>query len=166
MNIILIGMRGSGKSTVGKILSKKTAKTFYDLDSLLIQSEGISITEIVQKYGWEYFREKESKLVERISKQINAVIAPGGGAIIQKSNRDFLGKNGKFIFLKVSVNQILSRISHNNNRPSLTGTKTFTEEIKDIWNERRTIYEQTSDITIDTDDKTPKEVVNEILKYL
>jgi len=166
MNIILIGMRGSGKTTVAKNLAKKLDKTFYDLDSLLAEKEQMPISEVVNKHGWDYFRDRESEIVKRISVQKNAVISTGGGVILRKKNIDELNKNGKFIFLKTSIETMVKRINGNKNRPALTTQKTLKEEIEEVWNNRKGLYEQTADFTIETDNKTIEEIVNEITNNL
>ena len=166
MNIILVGLRGSGKSTVGKIISRKLNKTFYDLDSIIIKKEKKTIPELVGKYGWEYFRERETETIKEISKGENSVIATGGGTIKKNENIDMLKKKGKFIFLKTSLEQITARIGDDKSRPSLEGKKSFIDEMQEIWIMRKPIYEQVEDIIIETDDKSPEEVANEIISRL
>lgn len=166
MNIILIGMRGSGKTTIGKLLSEKLNKTFYDLDTLLALKENMPISKIVEKQGWDYFRDQESEIVEKIFQETNAVISTGGGVILRQKNIAALGKNGTFIFLKASVSEITKRINKGKNRPSLTGKKSFIEELEDIWNERKQLYNQTANIIIETDNKTFDEITHEIMQQL
>jgi len=166
MNIILIGMRGSGKSTIGKILSKKMNKPFYDLDDLLAQKTKMSIPELIEKYDWDYFRDRESEIVEEISQKTNAVISPGGGAIIREENIKALKRDAKFVLLKTPIAELIKRIGKGKNRPTLTKGKSFIDEMEDVWNERRTVYEQTADMIIETNNKTAKEVAQEIIKHL
>jgi shikimate kinase len=165
MNIVLIGMRGSGKSTVGKLLAKKLNKQFIDTDRLLAEREGKQLPEIITLFGWDYFRNKESDIAEEVAKQTNAVISTGGGIILRQKNIDALGNKGMFVFLKASISEILKRIGRNKNRPSLTGKKSFTEELEDVWNERKKIYKQTADIIIETDNKTIEQIAEEIKKH-
>ena len=166
MNIVLIGMRGSGKSTVAKLLAKKLAKHFYDMDSLLVKKVGMALPEFVNKYDWELFRDKESEIADEISSMADAVIATGGGVILRQKNVDALKKNGTFVFLKTSVEQMLKRIGNAKNRPSLTSKKSLKEEIEQVWKERKSLYEQAADVTIDTDNKTLDEIIEEIIKKL
>src|SRR5258708_33419605 len=98
MNIILIGMRGSGKSTIAKKLAKKLDKQFYDMDTLLEKKVGMTLPEFVATNSWEVFRNKESEIAKEISAVTNAVIATGGGVIVRQKNIDTLKKNGVFIF--------------------------------------------------------------------
>src|SRR5579859_7838092 len=156
MNIVLIGMRGSGKTTVAKLLAEKLHKSFYDFDARLEETEKMPIAMVVKKHGWEYFRDKESEIVQEISEQTDAVISTGGGVILRKNNIDALSKNGIFVFLKTTVATMIKRIEENSNRPPLTKEKTLEEELDKILNERKPIYEQTANIIIKTDRKSTR----------
>ena len=101
MNIILTGLRGSGKSTIGKLIAEKLKWKFIDLDIEIEKSANSKIKEIVETQGWEYFRTLESNMVKKISKRDKLVIATGGGTIIDPSNEKLLKKNGKIIYLYV-----------------------------------------------------------------
>lgn len=166
MNIILIGMRGSGKSTIGKVLSKKIGKSFYDLDTELEQKNEMSIAQMVKKYDWDYFRDRETEIVEEISKKNNAVIATGGGIILRQINITELKRNGKFIYLNTSIGEIVKRIGGGINRPALTKHNTLEEELIEVFEKRKKLYEQAADITIDTNHKFPKQVAEEILQMI
>jgi len=166
MNIVLIGMRGSGKTTVGKFLSKKTNKIFYDLDKLLIKKNGTSIPEMIKKFDWEYFRNKESEIAEEISNETDVVIATGGGIVLRQKNIDAFKKNSKFIYMRTSIPEMIKRIGEDMNRPALTNKKSLREELKEVLLQRKSLYEQTADIIIDTDNKPPKIIVEEIIRLL
>jgi shikimate kinase len=166
MNIVLIGMRGSGKTTVGKLLSERLLKPFYDLDSILAAKEKMPIAQVVAKHGWDYFRDKESEITEAISGPANAVISTGGGVILREKNIMALKKNGVFVYLKTSIDIMLKRIGEGSDRPALTAQPTITEEIKQILFEREPLYQKIANITVETDKKTIQEVVNEIMKQL
>jgi shikimate kinase len=166
MNIILIGMRGSGKTTVGKLLSERMLMPFYDLDSIMAAKEGMPIAEVIQKNGWDYFRDKESEIADAISGPANAVISTGGGVILRQQNIEALQKNGKFVYLKTSIDMMVKRIGEGSGRPALTVQPTVTDEIKQVLFEREPLYQKIANITIETDTKTIQEVVNEIMKQL
>ncbi|SRR5258708_3989775 len=166
MNIVLIGMRGSGKSTIAKLLSKKLGKPYYDMDVLLSENAGMPISEVVKRYGWEHFRNQESALAEEIAKKKNVVISTSGGIVTREENIAALKNSGKFIFLKTSVAVMLKRIGNSKSRPALTDKKTLKEEIKEIWKIRKSLYESSADITINTDNKTLSEITQEIVKQL
>jgi len=166
MNIILIGMRGSGKSTVGKLLAERLLMPFYDLDNILAAKEGMPITEVIQKHGWEYFRDRESEIAEGISGPANAVIATGGGVILREKNIEALKKNGKFVYLKTSIETMLNRIGEDRTRPSLTNQPAITDEIKQVLFEREPLYQKIATITVQTDNKTVQDIANEIMKQI
>jgi shikimate kinase len=166
MNIVLIGMRGSGKTTVGKLLAERLLKPFYDLDSILAAKEGMPIAEVIQKNGWEYFRDKESEITEGISGPANAVISTGGGVILREKNILALKKNGIFIYLKTTIETMLQRIGENTTRPPLTNQPVINDEIKQVLFEREPLYQKIANITIETDNKTVQEIVNEIMKQI
>jgi len=162
MNIILTGMRGAGKSTVGKILSKKLNKDFIDLDTLLEKKLKMKIADIVKKYGWDYFRKQESIIVKELNVN-NAVVATGGGVILKKENVDLLKRNGIFIYLETNLKALSSRID-DNNRPSLVQGKTIKDELSEVFMQRKEIYENTADIAIETDNLNEQHVANEIIE--
>ena len=163
MNLILIGMRGSGKSTVGSILAQKMGRAFYDMDALVTQRAGITIAEIVRMHGWETFRDQEAAMIQEVAEQTKVIIAPGAGAILKKSSVEILAQHGTFIWLKASVEQLLKRLENDTCRPSLLGNKTCSEEMEEIWAQRKHLYAQTADIVVETDHKTPEEVALELL---
>ena len=166
MNIILIGMRGSGKTTVGKLLSERLLMPFYDLDSIMAAKEGMPIAEVVAKKGWDYFRDKESEITEAISGPANAIISTGGGVILREKNIIALQKHGKFVYLKTSIDMMIKRIGEGSGRPPLTAQQTVTDEIKQVLFEREPLYQKIANITVETDTKTIQEVVNEIMKHI
>jgi len=166
MNIILIGMRGSGKSTVGKALAKKMDKSFIDMDRLIAVNVGMSLPDFVNRFGWDTFRQKESEIAIKTSNETNAVIATGGGVILKKSNINTLRRNSKFVFLKTSINQMFERIKNAKDRPALTDKNTLMEELEEVWKERKSLYENTADIIIETDNKTINQIADEIVSKL
>lgn len=92
-------MPGSGKSTMGKILAETLNRSLYDIDIMIEEKEGISISEIFEKFGEEYFRKAETEILREISKESGAIIASGGGSILKEVNRDLIRQNSFVIFL-------------------------------------------------------------------
>ena len=107
MNIVLIGMRGSGKTTVGKILARKLGRELIEMDELIIQRAGLSITEIVARYGWSKFRDVEEEIVSDVAGLNNIVNATGGGVVTKEKNIVQLKKNGVLVWLKASVDTLV-----------------------------------------------------------
>jgi shikimate kinase len=166
MNIILIGMRGSGKTTVAKKLGKKLSIPFYDTDKMIEDNVGIPLSDFIKKYGWEEFRDQESKIIEDLTSVTNSVISTGGGVVLRKKNIQILRRNGTFIFLQTSIDSMLQRIELSKDRPALTNKKTVKEELVEVWNERKELYNKNADMIIITDNKTIEEIAKEIIKQL
>lgn len=166
MTIVLIGMRGSGKTSVANKLSKKLSLPIFDTDRLIEDKTKMSVSNYVRKFGWDAFRERESEIVEELVPVSNAVISTGGGIILQSKNIENLRIKGTFIFLKTSVDTMIKRIKHAKNRPPLTDKKTLRTELEEVWNERKEQYEKIADIMVVTDNKTAEEVTTEIITQL
>jgi shikimate kinase len=162
MNIYLIGMMGSGKSTVGKTLSKKMHKPFIDLDSEIEKGIGNNISEIFDIDGEEQFRKMETKQLKQYSKSI---VACGGGIILKDENRDFINENGITILLTASMEELSHRLSNSGNRPLLSDNNTE-EALTRLWLERQMNYLNTADFTIETDGKNPDQLTEEILLHI
>ncbi len=165
MNIVLIGMRGSGKTTVGKMLSQHLKKEFIAMDKLVAEKAGMEITLIVKKHGWEYFRDLEAKVTKEVSQKENIIIATGGGVVVRPENVQALKKHGKIFWLTVGVDTLLKRIGNDANRPSLTG-KSPKEDMEETQKQRQKLYEQAADVIVDTENVAPKEVMEEIITNL
>ncbi len=164
MNIYLIGMMGSGKSTVGKILSKKMDIPFLDLDHYIEVKNNKSITDIFKENGEPHFRELETEALFHIEKS-NVLVACGGGIILDKENRQKLQSTGKVVFLQASISQLAERLQAVIDRPLLQ-EKGVEEELDKIWNERNKFYLGTAHITVNTDRQTPEEISEDIIKLI
>jgi 3-phosphoshikimate 1-carboxyvinyltransferase len=165
-NIAFIGLRGSGKSTLAPLLAKKLKKDFVDMDILLVEKIGIPVNEIVETYGWDYFRNEEEKMTKRIAKRKNIVIATGGGIVLREKNIEVLKKNSIVIFLKAPIETLIERIGDDTKRAPLTDKKTPKEEMEEVWNERKELYERAADYTINTEWKSSDEIIEEVIKLL
>ena len=161
MNIILAGMPGSGKSSVGEALARALGYGFADTDKIITERYG-EITEIFAERGEEYFRQLEREAVEEVCRLSNAVVATGGGCLLNEKNVKFLKSCGKIIYLKTSVKELLKRLEGDLTRPLLKGDAEG--NLKRIYGARKEIYERAADITVNTDGKTPDETVKEILE--
>jgi len=169
MNIVLIGYRGAGKSTVGRRLATLTEKEFVDTDDLLEERQGAGISEIVESLGWEHFRAMEKKIIEEIGSRDNLVIAAGGGVVLDPANVISLKKNGLVIWLKADRQILYKRMNLDPrtkaSRPTLTG-KGALEELAEIMAHREPFYEKTADIQFDTADLGVEEVVERLLPII
>lgn len=142
--IYLTGARGSGKTTIGKLLAKQFGLDFFDLDHCLVQKQNKTVQELVSAGGWEYFRRLESENLRAVTSFANtdAVLATGGGIVLDKANREFMTKNGIVLWLKTDEKILHERLCHNplnEQRPSLTG-KDMLAEIKETLLAREQLY--------------------------
>lgn len=165
-NIVLIGLRGSGKTTVGRQLAKRLGMDFIDMDAQIVKQAGRSIPELVSNRGWDYFRDQESAVAQALSLSDNKVIATGGGVVLRPSNIAALKTHGQVIWLKASLNSLVKRLgtSHRADRPALTGHATLPAELKQLDKERRKLYRQAADSIINTDQLSTRAVAAKIIK--
>lgn len=166
MNIVLIGYRGTGKSTVAKILGQRLGRKVMSTDAEIVKEAGQSITQIVEQFGWDHFRELETQMCRKLHDQTNLVIDTGGGLILKEENVKILKANSTIFWLTAEVPTIVKRISGDTQRPSLSGTKTFVEEIEDILKERTPKYQAAADHVIPTDRTTPHQMADTILSLI
>jgi len=161
MNIVLIGMRGSGKTAVGRILAQKLGREFIEMDELIVQKAGLSIPEIVARHGWERFRDLEKEVTAEVAERDNIVNATGGGVVVREQNITKLKQNGLLVWLTASVDSLLQRIGEDDSRPLLVG-KNQREDIEITLAERQPLYRKAADITIDTENKMPEAMAETI----
>jgi shikimate kinase len=166
MNIVLIGYRGTGKSVVGEILGSRLEMTCVIMDRKIVETAGMSIPEIVEKFGWSGFRDMESQVVRQLSQCDHLIIDTGGGVIEIPENIKTLKANSTIFWLKASVDTIIARIQADTQRPSLTAGKTFTEEVEEILKQRIPRYKMAAQFEIDTDKLTPEQVADRIMEML
>jgi len=163
MNIVLIGYRGTGKSTVGRLLAARLGREFVSTDAEIVKRAQRTIPEIVTQQGWDYFRDLESDICRELASRDQLVIDTGGGAILRAQNVEALKKDGTLFWLTASVETIAKRIGGDNQRPSLTGAKSFVDEIQDVLRERTPKYHAAADHSIATDDRSINQLVEMLL---
>lgn len=164
MNIVLIGYRGTGKSAVAEILSNTLQMKSIGMDAEIVKRAGISIPEIVQKYGWPRFRDMESELAREIGLMDNIIVDTGGGIIERPENIEALRRNGLTFWLKASVEMIVKRIETGTERPALTEGKSFIEEVREVLEKRLPKYSGAASYDIDTDNMDPDQVAARIIE--
>ena len=163
MNIVLIGYRGAGKSAVGRRLAARLGRKLVSTDAEIVKRAHRTIPEIVARNGWEYFRDVESDICRELADHDQLVIDTGGGAILRTHNIEALKKNGTVFWLEASVETITKRIGRDTQRPSLTGTKSFVDEIQDVLQERTPKYQAAADHVIATDERSIDQLVEAVL---
>jgi shikimate kinase len=164
MNIVLIGYRGTGKSVVGQIVAEALNMNYISMDARIVEKAGMTIPEIVEKHGWPGFRDMETEVARELARNDNIVIDSGGGVIERPENIDALQVNSRIVWLKASVPTIVSRIQGDTQRPSLTGGKSFTEEVAEVLERRTPKYASSANFDIDTDPLTPEQVAERIIE--
>ena len=166
MNVVLIGFRGTGKSTVGRLLAKRLERNFIDSDKYIESSTGKTIKRIFENDGEEGFRKIEAGTIAKLSKVDNTVISAGGGVVLEKNNVRSLKENGFLILLEATPEIIHNRISQDEKttqqRPSLTDRKPL-DEIKHLIEQREHAYKNAADYTINTSYISCEDIVNEII---
>jgi shikimate kinase len=166
MNIVLIGYRGTGKSTVGKVLAARLGRELISTDAEIVKRTKQSIPEIVAQRGWEYFRDVESDVCRDLAGRNELVIDTGGGTILRPQNVEVLKRNGKLIWLSATVDTITARIGGDTQRPSLTGTKSFVDEITEVLRDRTPKYQAAADHVIQTDDRSIQQLAEAVLALM
>jgi len=165
MKIVLIGYRGSGKSTVGKILAEKLGLRYIGMDETIEKEAGLSIKEMVAQFGWEHFRALERALSRKLRDCKDCVIDTGGGAVMDEENARNLCKDAFVVYLKTSPSVIIDRIKSAQDRPPLMG-EDFLSEVKEVLSLREPVYEALANLVISTDKLTPRQIAEAIIKGL
>lgn len=163
-NIILVGMMGSGKTSIGKLLAEELGFKLIDTDVEVEKKNKMTINEIFKKMGKMGFRYIEEEVVEQLGRSVNRVIATGGGTIMSPKNYNLFRRNGDMVYLKASAEEIYNRVKGDKTRPLLQ-TSDPLKTIQELIEKRSEIYEKAS-ITVSTDGKTPEEITTEILENL
>ena len=165
MNIILCGMMGCGKSTVGACLAERLGRAYCDTDALIVERHG-RIADIFENHGEAYFRTLETETVKELVQKDPLVIATGGGLVLKQENAALLKNSGKIVFLRANVETLVRRLHADTQRPLLQNADSLRERLENLLKDRAPIYERTADITIDVDEKTPEEITGEIIKWI
>ena len=164
-NIFLIGFMGAGKSTISDYLKNALAMDVVEMDQCIVERQGMSISDIFETYGEEYFRELETNLLIEMQSQSNVVVSCGGGVPMRERNVVEMKKNGRVVLLTAKPETILERVKDNHDRPLLENNKTV-PFIADLMETRRAKYEAAADIVIQTDGKSELEICEELIHRL
>jgi shikimate kinase len=164
MKLIIIGPMASGKSVVGKKLSKRMGLNFFDTDEQIEKKAGVTISWIFDVEGEEKFRDRESEILNILIKEDNCIISTGGGIVLREQNRALL-KKGTVIYLKTSIQSQLERTMNDKERPLLQNIDDKEELLREIAKVRNPIYESCSEITIE-EKNSPNETVDKIVEEL
>jgi shikimate kinase len=164
-NIFLIGPMGSGKTAVGRYLSRLLDLTFHDSDTEIERRTGVDIPFIFEKEGEAGFRQREREAIEALTAMDHIVLATGGGAILLPENRRQLAARGCVIYLETSVAQQVERVKQGRTRPLLSNVDT-TSRLTQLLAERAPLYGEIADVVVSTDGRKVRSVAEDILRQL
>lgn len=156
-SIVLTGMPGSGKSTLGALLAKRLGRTLYDTDAEIVRKAGMPITEIFARYGEQHFRDLESAVIRDLSAQGGAIVATGGGAVLRRKNVDALKQNGTLVFLDRPLSDLLPT----DDRPLADDAR----KLRALYAARYPVYTAAADVTVPVTG-TPEETAKAVLEKL
>jgi shikimate kinase len=163
-SIVLVGMMGAGKSTIGRRLSARLGLPFLDADTEIELAHRLSIPDIFEKYGEPYFRDGEARVIARLLESGPAVIATGGGAVMRQETRDRIREKGISIWLKADPDIIMRRVRRRSDRPLLQ-TADPEATVERLIQEREPVYSQ-ADVTIWSRDVPHEKIVDECMEAL
>ena len=155
---------GAGKTTVGKILSKKLGYDFVDMDTEIEITHESAISDIFKNHGEEYFRDIETQMLRDISTASNRVVSTGGGVVIRDENWQIMKDTGTTVYLKASIETLFNRVKHRTTRPLLNVENPF-ETAKELFQNREPLYEK-SDVIIDREGLEPERVAEAVIEQV
>jgi shikimate kinase len=162
MNVVLIGYRGTGKSAVARLVAQATGRDVFGMDHAIERRAGCPIVEFVAQRGWDAFRDLESEVARYAGTLDNAVIDSGGGAVLRAENVAALKAKGRMVWLQAGAEVIVQRLQDMTDRPSLTGTKSFLDEVSEVLAVREPVYRAVADMAVSTEGRTVEDIAREI----
>ena len=163
MNLVLCGMMGAGKTTIGIKIAELTGRRWYDTDGVIVDRHG-KISDIFEYYGEAHFRKLETEVTKELSQMDNLIISTGGGLVLKSENNALLKANGKIVFLRASFETLSKRLIVDGTRPLLqASTESLRDRLARLLKERSPIYEHVADYIVDVDGKTPEAIAKEIV---
>ena len=164
-NIFLIGFMGAGKSTVAGELKDKLEMDRVEMDQMIVENRGMSISEIFDEFGEAYFRNLESNTLIELQKRKQTIVSCGGGVVMREENADHMKKNGRVVLLTAKPETIYERVKDSDERPILNGNMNV-EYISGLMEKRKERYEAVADVTVATDGKNVTQICEEIIAKL
>ena len=160
-SIFIVGMMGSGKSTVGRRLADLMGLDFVDADGVIEERAGADIGWIFDVEGEDGFRHREEQVLDGLSQRRGIVLATGGGAVLREANRRRLRERGMVVYLRGSVDIIVARTRHDRRRPLLQGVD-VRERLADLLAQRTPLYEEVAHVVVDTDEGSALRVAERV----
>lgn len=163
-NLFLIGPMGAGKTSVGRYLAKHLNKNFYDSDEEIEKKTGVNLSWIFDLEGIIGYREREKNIIRSLSQLKNIVLSTGGGCVESESVRTYLRERGAVVYMEVSLETQLKRLKRDKKRPILQGDDPQAI-LKRLWKEREPYYEEIADFIVQTDNRSVRDVCEDILSW-
>ena len=164
-SVLLIGMMGSGKTTVGRVLAQRLGWPYVDSDAQVEQSTGRTVPEILEQDGEAAFRAEEKRaLAEAATSDGPLVVSVAGGAVLDPDNRHLLRQGGTVVWLRAEAATLTRRVGDGRGRPLLGGD--VEGNLKRLYDQRRPLYEELADVVVDVDNLSPSEVVDRVVQAL
>ena len=161
MNLILCGMMGCGKTTIGRKIAQNMGKCWVDTDDVITEKYG-KIADVFAEHGEEYFRDLETETIQALAQNDGLIISVGGGLVLRSKNTSLLKQNGKIVYLRAKIETLFSRLQKDSERPLLQSSENLWARLTNLMAVRAPIYEDVADYKVDVDGKTPDEIVAEI----
>ena len=164
-NIVLVGMMGAGKTTVGRLLARRLKRDFYDSDEEIERRCGVRIPVIFDIEGEAGFRARETQVLAELCALARSVLATGGGAVLAEENRRRMGERGAVVYLHARPSHLWQRVRHDRNRP-LLATPDPEKTLEDLYAARDPLYREVADLVLDTGRQSAGSLAKEILARL
>lgn len=164
-SIALIGLPGSGKSTIGRQLARRLSLSFSDSDHVIEHRLGCSIREFFEREGEDRFRDIEESVIDELSQGQDCVLSTGGGAVLRPANRQRLHERCQVVYLRSSPEEVFRRLRHDRNRPLLQVADPL-QRLKDLYSARDPLYREAAHYVIDTGRPSVATLVNMIVMQL
>ena len=164
-NIILVGLMGAGKTTVGKLLARHLDKSFYDSDHELVRRNGVTIPVIFEVEGEAGFRRREEAVIDELTQSGACVLSTGGGVILRQANRDYLRQRTQAVYLHSAPEEVFRRLRNDQNRPLLQVSDPLVR-LKELYFARDPLYRETAHFVVETGRPSVSTLVNIILMQL
>ena len=163
-NLVLIGYRGTGKSTIACLLAERLGMPRVSFDEEIVRRAGMGIPEIVRERGWPGFRDLEEEIVADLAARDGQVLDTGGGVVTRPANLERLRTGGVVFLLESRIEDIVRRIGGDDQRPSLTGARSVTDEVVEVLAQREPLYRAAAHHRIDTSALSPEDGAREIAR--
>lgn len=164
--LVIIGLMGAGKTSIGKMLAEELGYDFLDSDDVIVEREGRSIPDIFEQSGEPHFRQIEREVIQDLMQDSTPhIIGTGGGAFMNEKTRQAIKQSGTSIFLKASLDVLVNRVGQGEGRPLLTAGNNPREVLDKLMQERYPVYGK-ADLTVETRAETPEETLNSVMNAL